>query len=327
MWREQLEIGKEVTYGTAVAGTRKVYASDVSLTRERDPRPYAFQTGGRDNVRGFTLGPVRAGGSISFPMSADEIVEWLLMGLKGGVTPTTPPTATNTRLWAFTPGVTLDSATIRRDDGAGTPRITSGIYVDEITIAGSVGGDNKVTCTLFASNKVAGALTGGLTDRTPTYLDGWQTKFYLDAFGATPGTTVVAGSLLNWNVRIRNQMGRIYTASNTLAASGVTSGVLDITAQVTLLASQAQAQTEFTNWDAATKRLMRLEFQDETSFIETTFRRFVTIDVPMAWSAFDLNQSEAGARAYALSGQYVYDPTNSFGVQVRAQNNRNAAWA
>jgi hypothetical protein len=53
---------------------------------------------------------------------------------------------------------------------------------------------------------------------------------------------------------------------------------------------------------------------------------FVTVDIPGAWEAVDLGQTDENTRAYELSMQYVYDPTNAFGVQVRAQNERAAAY-
>jgi hypothetical protein len=326
LWLAQLEIGKETTYGTAVAGTRKMYGMDVSFTRERDARPYQFMTGSRDNVRGMTLGPVSAGGSLDIPMSSDELLEALLCTIQGGVTPTTPGGATNTRLWTYKPSSTLDSATLRYKDGAQV-FIMSGVYGDSLSIEGSVGGDNKVSWGLFARDMVLGALTGSLTERLPTYMDGWQTKMYIDNFGAAPGTTVIAGTLINWKVNLSNNLDRKYTADNTLAANKVTQGLIDITADLTFEAVTATAATEFANWDAQTKRLVRLEFQDETAFIEGAFRRFVTVDIPGAWSAVDITGDDANTRTYQLSLQYVYDPTNAFGLQIRCQNARTAAYA
>jgi len=325
LWRQSWQFGKEVTYGTYVPATRVMYGTEVGLTRARDPRPYAVMTGTRDNVRGFTQGPVQAGGMMNYPVSADEMIELLLIGLKGGVTPTTPAMATNTRLWTFTPGTSLDSASIEWNDGARDWR-GSGMHCDQMTIQGAVNQGNTVSCTLFGSDVVLGAGTGALTQRTPTYLDGWQTRFFIDAFAGTPGTTEKTGTLLNWNISIQNGLARKYTAGNTLAASGITIAPLTITAQLTFEASHATSAAEYANWDATTKRIVSLQFQDETSFIETTFRRFVQIDLPGNWSTVDLGQTADNTRVYAFAFQYVYDPTNAFGVQVRCQNTRTSAF-
>src|SRR5260370_899379 len=90
LWREQVQIGKETTPGNPVAATRIMYLSNVAFTKTRQPRPHAFATGTRDNVRSYTMGPNIAGGAFKFPLSADELIEWLEMGIAGGITPTTP---------------------------------------------------------------------------------------------------------------------------------------------------------------------------------------------------------------------------------------------
>ena len=103
LWRSTFQIGKETTPGTGVAATRKMYfmTESSTLTRERDPRAHKFATQSRDSVRAHTLGPVVAGGSVKMPLSASESIELLLMGLNGGVTPTTPSGGTNSRLWTL----------------------------------------------------------------------------------------------------------------------------------------------------------------------------------------------------------------------------------
>lgn len=42
--------------------------------------------------------------------------------------------------------------------------------------------------------------------------------------------------------------------------------------------------------------------------------------------AFDLGGSDEGTRVYELGLQYVYDTTNTYGLQIRAQNARSTAW-
>jgi len=324
LWRSTSQWGVEVTPGTAVAATRKMYFREPTLTIERGSGVYRVATGTRDNVRGMTHGPTTAGGSVPQIMSADEIIEPLLLAIKGGVTPTTPAMATNTRLWTFTPG-DLDSATIEWDDGA-RPWQGAGYRVNQLTIAGSAMDENTVQCDLFGTDVVQNALTGALADRTPTFIQGYQTRVYIEAFAGTPGTTVVSGFLRNWNVQLNNNLGRVYTADNTLAANRVVSGELDVTAKLTVDANSAQALTEFDNWAAGTRRMIRLEFQDETAFIETTFRKFVTVDIPGEWTAQNIGSSADGIRQYELDLQSIYQSTLAAMVRIRVQNARASAW-
>ncbi len=266
LWRERVQIGKELTLGIGAAATRVAYLRNVSLTRERSSNPWRFATGGRDNQRVHTQGSVEAGGSVELPVSANELIEWLLITLNGGVTPTTPGGAVNARLWDFRPGTALDSLTLERNNGARIERAT-GVQGTRLQIAGEVGGENIATIDLFATEREDdfGALTTGLAERVPTFLEGWQTRIYLDALGATPGTTEITDLLHTWQVTVDNQLERFYTAQNSLSSQGNNIGELDITAELLFRAGAAQALTELLNWDNNVQRLLRLEFQDERS--------------------------------------------------------------
>ena len=324
LWRQFFQIGKETTPGTRVAATRRMYFNpeDSKLTRERGARPHKFATASRDNVRAFTLGSTEVGGTISQALSASEIIELLLMTIAGGVTPTDNDPVF---LWVFTPGTSLDAVTLEWNDGADEWE-AGGIYGNKLTIEGSVEEENKVTCELFGLNMVNGiTMTASLDERTPDFIEGWETKLYIDAFGGTPGTTAVTGTLINWSIEIDNQLERKYFANNTQDAGAIPMGEIMVSAKLTFEAAAAQSATEFTNWNAATKRLVRIEF-GQNEVINGADKKFVTVDLPGAWDAFDLGGSDKGTRTYELSLQYVYDPTNAFGVQIRCQNARSAAW-
>ena len=75
-----------------------------------------------------------------------------------------------------------------------------------------------------------------------------------------------------------------------------------------------------------TKRLVRLEF-GQNEVIASSYKKFVTVDLPGAWSAVDLGGDDAGTRTYELTLETLYDTTNAFQAQIRAQSARTAAWA
>lgn len=278
LWSGKMQWGRETVPGTAVAATRIMYFREPTLMPEQDSRVHRFATGTRDNVRAHTLGPVRAGGAVALPLSADEAIELLLISVQGAVTPTTPSGATNARLWTFKPAGALDSATIEWADGARTWQ-GAGYRGNMLTLAGAANEENTLSMDLFGTDVVAGSLTGALSERVPTFMEGWQTRLYIDAFTATPGTTPVPGVLRNWSVPINNNLGRVYTADNTLAANRITSGELDVTAQFTFDAYQSRALTEFNNWRANTQRLVRLEFIGPADEIEAGANEVQTITI------------------------------------------------
>jgi len=324
LWVQEAEIAKEASYGaTPTPSTRKMYFRPGSfLSDEFEPRIHKFQTGTRETTRNVTLGPEKAGGQVILPVSA-EIIELLLLGIQGAVTPTG---AGADKTWTFKPSATLDSATMRWHDGA-RPWRASGIYVGKLNIKGSVEGENLCTADLFAKTIVQEALTGGLASRTPAVFEGWESKIYIEAFGGTPGTTNIAAFLLDWDVSIDNAPNRHYTGDNTKVANSVTLGEIGVEATITALASNAQALTEFNNFVAATKRLVRLEFGNNSAIPSGSLNETITIDLPGAWTAVDLNQESNGVRAYQLKLAAVYDVTNAFSTQFRAVTARTAAWA
>lgn len=314
-------------YGTAVAATRKVYVMDPEITREREPRPKRFATGTRDNQRAHTLGPVVVGGKVKTDVSGAELLEWLEI-LFGAATVTTPGGGTLARLHTYKPSSALPaSMTIERNDGAAVKRAT-GICADKLSLVGSVEGSNEATFDLFGADYAtwAGPLTS-LSDRVPTYVEGWQTNAYLDAFGGTAGATQIANAAINWKVDVGNNLGRKRWAGNTLALGALTTGELDITASVTLEAAAALSATEIANWEAQTNRLLRLEFLGPADGIETGFREFVTIDLPGAWATVNFNGEDQGTRCYEFGLNYVYSTGLAAGIVVRAQSARTAAFA
>lgn len=322
LWRSYYQIGLESTPNTTVAATRRMYfnVDGSGFKRERAPRAHRFATASRDNVRALTLGSTEVSGTVAMPMSADEIIELLLMGINGSTT----PTGSSPYVWTFTPGTTLAPATIEEHDGARGWDV-GGCYVDKLKISGSVSEGCTVEADIFGMSKTQATLTSGLGEATPTFIEGWETRLYVDDHEATPGTTQKTGTLLNWDITIENGLGRKYFAANTLDAGAITTGELSVSAKLTYEASSTEAASEYTNWDGETLRLVRLYFGGN-ELISGSDYLYVAIDLPGGWDAFDLTGSADGTRTYELGLQYVYDPTNAFGLQIIAQNDRSAAW-
>lgn len=329
LYRDVVQIGKEITFGVDAVATRKVYGQSIDFQDGREGRVYEFATGGREQARAMTLGPENPDGQIVIPMSADELLEWWDVGIAGGVTPSTPDAANapTARLWVHKPSNVVGSLTMERDDGA-VQRNALGVRVNEYTLEGSAGGDNLLTMALMGTTYPNAALTGALTDRVPTFMEGWQTNFYLDAFGGTPGTTLISDVLINWRVQIANNAQRKRAARNAQSASGVNLGKFAVTATLTLEAAATQVGTELTNRSNVTGRLARLEFMGPAGELGTGLysRRFVTIDLPGRWGAVNLEGEDGGTRVYEFTMHALYDPTNAYSLQIRSNNTRTAMY-
>lgn len=334
-WRETIQIGQESTPGTLVTTTRKLYGTSSmgrsnagGFTRKRPAHLIDVMTGTRDNQRDIKLRAVQVDGTFEQPISADEIVEILLATLSSGVTPTTVDTSA--RLWTFKPNSTsstpVDAQTWQWFDGANNWKI-GGVRVNELTLKGDVKQDTSLQAKLFGQSMAITSADTAIADRLPDFIEGWEVALFIDAFGGTPGTTAVSSSLINWDVTIKNNLGRKYFGNNTINLGAVIVGVIGIQANILLEASVAETITEYNDWDAATKRLVRLQLGNNELVGAISAKKLINIDIPGSWTAVDLTPEDAGTKVFKFSLDYVYDAVNAFGIQIEAQNARSTAYS
>lgn len=334
LWRRQYAVGLETTPGTAVAATRRIYLQDSDIGDSRDSNAVEFDTGDVNRVRAVTLGPTQAGGSASMLMSAEELVEWGLVGYQSGVTGAAVSGETNNFLWNFVPTTTLAALTLERDDGARTFKM-AGVRVNQFTFSGDATGAATVALDLFGVDYTTLGSFASVAQRSIYYMQGYQMLFYVDAFGtatwgATAGAapTLVAGTLLNYTVTVNRNLSRVYTADNTLAANATIVGPLTVTATYTFKAAATPVTAELTAYGAETQRLVRVRHigpVSETGMFATSSRT-VDIDVAGKWSARTLSGDAQGVAVYEFSLTGIYDSVNAFTTRLRLKNARTAAW-
>jgi hypothetical protein len=325
-WRKFFQAGKETVYGTPVAATRREYfMPDSNLTRARTVNRVPASTGTRDQIVDAKTRAVTAAGSVSMMLGANEILELLLMCIKGAVTPTTTLGAST---WVFTPGTTLDSGTLEWYDGYRAWQ-SAGVYVNQLRIQRGAGVDSDITvqADLFGKDAIVmgGGMTPALTERVPDTIAGWETAIYIDAFGATAGTTLLSNTLIAADLTINNNLGRKYYGDDTVSTGQVTIGAIEITGQFTFEANAA-GYAEYQNWDAATKRLVRLQFGNNIIVGSAAAKLTVNVDIPGVWEVVDLTPEDANTKVYRFNYGYVRDPTNGWPVRFTVINGRTTAW-
>lgn len=260
LWLGKAQIGKETTYGVAVAASRLVYLNgNPVMTRTRAARARQVATGTRNNQRAFSLGPSEVGASFDIPLSASEIGEWAGSAIQGGVSATTPTGATNGRQYQFVGGASnLDSMTVEYNDGAAAFR-GYGVYVNEFRISGDANGVQTATVQLFGVDRELHALTGSLASRTPTIIEGYETICAIDAFG-TYGRTQIPDYLQKWDITYTNGLMRKYLANNRNRMNRAVLAPMGLKAALTVEAASSQAVLDLANWDASTRQSLLLRF-------------------------------------------------------------------
>ena len=321
-FKRLFQVGKEVTPGTPVAATRKLYGTGA-LTRDRAIHMVDVQTGNRATVVGGKVRAVVAGGNFVQPLSADEIIEPLLMAVQGSVTPTVVDTTG--KQWVFkATGSTLDTATMEFYDGERNWQQT-GVNIDTLSIAGSVEADNTLTATFFGREMITASQTPALADRQIDIVEGWESQLYIDNLGATPGTTNIPGTMISWKIDFSNNMMRKYFADNTTATGAVILGKIGLKAEI-VMEADTSALTEYTNRETAVQRLIRFQFGNNILVGSTTAKKKVAIDVPCLAGAIDLTGVTNGTATYKMNFEYMNDATNGFPLQVTVVNARGTAY-
>jgi hypothetical protein len=233
--------------------------------------------------------------------------------------------------WVFTPsstaGATVDTATWEFFDGYRNWQ-ARGVLVDTLALSGVISADTKLAATLFGQEMTPNTATSPPAERLPDFIEGWEAQLFIDAYGGTPGTTNIPGTMINWDTSIKNQATRKYFADNTTAAGAVILGELGIQSTF-MLEGNASALAEYNFRDSATKRLIRVQLGNNRAVAggQNGATKKVMIDLPGAWTAIDLTPEDAGTKTFKFTQDYTYDVVNSFGVQVTAINSRSALYS
>ncbi len=182
--------------------------------------------------------------------------------------------------------------------------------------------------TVTITRTTAGVNPTLLADRLPNFMPGWNCQVFADPFGGTPGVTNLPGTFISHKITIKNNAARKYFGDNTTATGSIVLGELDVNGEITL-EGNAASFAEYNNWEAGTKRLVRVALGNSQydSVIGTSANKpQVWIDAPCAWTAVDLTPEDAGTKIYKFTFNYVYDPTNAYGLQVTTFSSRSAAY-
>jgi hypothetical protein len=335
VWRKQFALGLETTAGTAVVATRRMYLQDGSIDDPREPTVQEFDTGDVNRIRAVTLGPVQAQGAATIQVSADELIEWALMGYQGGVTPTTPAGATLNRLWTFVPSTSVASATLEVDRGGFTNGLwkMAGTQVDQYTFSANVTGPATVALGLFGTAVTSLGSFASLAQRSITFLQGYQMKFYVDPagtanWGGSSAPTELPGTLMNYQVQVQRNLARVYTADNSLNANAVIQQTLNVTATYTVKASSTQNTAQLTAYTNETNRLVRVSHIGPAgeAGMDAATSRTVDVDVAGKWTGRQLSGTDQGVATFQFNLQGVYDSTVAFTTRLRCLNARTTAF-
>ena len=201
----RIQMGQETTRGTLVAAD-KILLGALQYTDQRTH--HSPEDEERNSLALLhRLTELTQGTALQYTGSLiyEQILDFLAMGVKGSVTPTTPTNGVLTRDWTFTPTLAAlnaqDSYTFEYGDDQQEYECGH-VMAESIDLNFSMGEAATMSATLFGQATAKATFTGALTPPAVEDVVAQQVKMYLDTTWAGLGTTQLSGLLASAVIRI-----------------------------------------------------------------------------------------------------------------------------
>ena len=341
----RLQIGKETTRGTAVAATRALATKSATYRIREEFEEHAGQMSG--NLARASVAPILKRTWTEFEFTNDleftQILLFLLSGMKGGVTPTTPGSG-EARLWTFTPSPTVDPAPdtytleYAERDMESSPNELSNeapyAFTKEIEISASEDATPQLSASMVARVSSLTASTGALTLPTPEVVTTPLAGLWIDATWAGLGTTAITGQIFGVTWRWSDFLREAWYFDNRSTKDfsqyefpGRDEGrVADLTIDAVMGAASGDlVPTEDALKTAGTKRFVRVQFSGSAfDAPDNGLSRFIRLDgcfIHAPDSMEERGQDKDGNKIIRLHLLSFYDSTQAQDVEISCQNN------
>lgn len=228
----QCQVGKETTWGTAVACTAKrmgvekfEFAPEVNSKMLKEKR--ASLAPGFQSVLTDIEGAADDEGDVTY-----EDICYILDGLIAEATPGGAGPYTRDYTGPLGTKPTPRNQTVMWGDASGTYRLAGAIPA-ELTLTGETGKGTMRYKSKWIGKIIDGGTLAALTDRvvTPVTMD--QTLLYVDALAGTMGATLLDLSHLKFEIKIANSR-KLQRYIGALTPGSVKHHAFDVTAKFTL---------------------------------------------------------------------------------------------
>ncbi len=274
----RIQIGQESTRGTLVAATKRLVGT-ITMTPEINwHRPMEDRNSLAEFFRSVVVGQgtrLRFEGDASY----DQIIDFLAMALKGGVT-AVQQGATAAYKWTYLPNLTAvntpDSYTIEFGDN--TQEFECGfVVVENLELAVALGEVVVLRADMFGKLAAKATFTASLIN--PTNFEeivANNLKVYIDTTYAGLGTTEKSSLVTGATIRLATGLSPVKYANGGLEMDSVSEAKRHLELELEMVMGSAFV-TEYDAYIAGTARAIRLEFTG--SEIATPYNHLLTVDV------------------------------------------------
>jgi uncharacterized protein YaiE (UPF0345 family) len=304
-------LGKEATFGTAVAPAVFVPVKDADITT--DPQVYYPEEirNSRAKAKGIPMG-LKHETSLSLDMEPSNLGH-ILLGALGAVATTQPDAVNAATVYqhSFTPANAIPSYTVERYDTVLIQR-AAGCKVDTLTLSVEAGGDGVLSGEVAFKNK---SVVDQAAAATPSYND--KTAF------AFHGITVSKGGAANGDVRsmeleiANNLKDDRYALTTSKEIVDLPEGMREVTGSVEMYFKNKQ---DWINFKAGSKDSLTITF--EGAVITGAYKEKLILELPsIQYDAFEIPMGGADDEIMAsLEFTALYSSASGFEVKAVLTN-------
>jgi hypothetical protein len=308
----KIQLGREVTPGTPVAGTT-VWRGAASSIEDQRLVKVVEEMVGYLNIKDRTYIPeLLAGISLAETEATFEQFPHLLVagwgmspsGVADGVgsdyiyTATVPTTST--------PSMTGRTLTVRGGDDH-EAEIVEYVFCSEFTLKGALRDAVKMGGTLVGRQVQASTFTGALSLPSVEEMLAQKAKIYLDAIGGTFGSTQVASTVVGFELTVKTGIVVQFTMDGTLYFTKLLQGDPEISGKVSFLhdTGAAGASGVKLDWRNETAKKLQIKIEGAALSIAGTTYSVKTqiINLPIRWTK--VGALEYGDAGTMVSGEFV----------------------
>jgi len=314
----KIQAALEVTRGTDLAATRKVYAKG-QMTKEANWQVPEEDRGTFISQYRSSLGIVTAAFPLSGGCTYEDQPWWNQLWLKGGVSGVLSATSVYTYTFVPTPATDdLKSATFEWGDDTQAFQMNYGM-IDTFDITGALDSFWHFDAGVIGTDMGSTTFTGALSDRTCEDINTYLTRLALGAAGAVP-SSYMTGRFISFKLSGKNNLARKWFADGVAPTiGGIGRGKREFELEVTMEGNAATI-TERGVWEAGTNRVARITATGTNIPASSpTTPKSADIVVPGKWRAFAVGERDTNT---IVTGTLMpeYDATLAYDLSFAVAN-------
>lgn len=323
---QRIQLGAEVTAGTAVAATA-IWRGRGAFQDLVEPQFTEEHVGYLPPVQRSHIPFVQGQLAMDEVEATFEQLPYILMAGVKSVTGVQDGTGTDyiyTFTFPTTAANTIKTYTLEHGDNQQAEEMAF-CFVTDFRIAGAFKESMKMQATWVGRQLGTTTFTGAISMPTVEDILFQTGKIYIDDQGGTIGTTQKSNTLISCGLDVMTGLAPYFAADGQLYFSGQESVGPEVSLDLRFK-HDGTAVAEIANWRARTARLVRLIFEgSDVATPGTTYSKMtLIIDVAGTWRTFSAIEDQDGNSVVTGSLRCEYNPTAALFAEIVVVNELSA---